>query len=105
VVVLGPPSPTPPDVVVSEEVPEFVGVVAEVVVVDVEVVLDVLVVVGVLVEVVVVVVGVLVAVVVVGGVVVVAWCWRQSLAASRAIVAAPWVRLLRSVGLTVTGRL
>jgi hypothetical protein len=30
-------------------------------------------------------------------------CWRQSLAASCAIVAAPWVRFSRSVGLTVIG--
>jgi hypothetical protein len=31
-------------------------------------------------------------------------CWRQSLPASWAIVPAPWLRLLRRVGLTVTGR-
>jgi len=102
-VVVSPPSPTPPDVVVPEEVPGFVGVVAVVEVVDVEdVVVEVLVVVGVLVDVVV--VGVVVVVVVVGIDVVVAWCSRQSLAASSAIVAAPWLRLLRSVGFTVTGR-
>jgi len=72
-------------------------------VVDVEVVVVVLVVVGVVVEDVgeVMVVGVDVG----GGLkVVVAACWRQSFAASCAIVEAPWLRLLRSVGLTVTGR-
>jgi hypothetical protein len=31
-------------------------------------------------------------------------CWWQSLAASWAIVLAPWLRFWRSVGLTVTGR-
>ena len=31
-------------------------------------------------------------------------CWRQSLAASWAIVPAPWLRFRRSVGLIVTGR-
>jgi hypothetical protein len=31
-------------------------------------------------------------------------CRRQSLPASSAIVLAPWVRLRRSVGLTVSGR-
>ena len=39
--------------------------------------------------------------------VVVAWVevvWWQSLRASSAIVLAPWLRLRRSVGLTVTGR-
>ena len=30
-------------------------------------------------------------------------CWRQSLRASSAIVLAPWLRLRRRVGLTVTG--
>jgi hypothetical protein len=48
--------------------------------------------------------GVVVDDVVVGVEVVVAACWRHSLAASCAIVAAPWVKLFRSVGLTVTGR-
>ena len=103
VVVVPPPSPAPPVVVVVREVPGFVGVVAVVLVVVVGVVLVVVVVVGVVVAVVV--VGVVVEVVVGGDVVVVAWCWRQSFAASCAIVTAPWLRLLRSVGLTVTGRL
>ena len=31
-------------------------------------------------------------------------CWRQSSPASWAIVLAPWLRSLRRVGLTVTGR-
>jgi hypothetical protein len=41
---------------------------------------------------------------VVGVDVVAALCCRQSLAASRAIVVAPWTRLRRNVGLTVIGR-
>ena len=68
--------------VVVEEVDDVVGVVVE----DVEgVVLD--------------------EDVVVGIDVVVVTCWWQSFAASCAIVAAPSLRLLRSSGLTVTGRL
>ncbi len=82
--------------------------VAVVVVVEVEVVVvEVLEVVGDVVEDVVVedvVVGVLVDDVVAGVGVVVAWCRRQSLAASCAIVEAPWLRLPRSVGLSVAGR-
>jgi hypothetical protein len=65
------------------------------------------VVVGVVVEVVVDGVDVLVLVedeVVVGSDGVLAACWRQSRWASFAIVTAPWLRLLRSVGLIVTGR-
>jgi hypothetical protein len=77
-------------------------VVAVLEVVEVEVV-----VVGV-VEVVDVLVDVDVEVVVVDKAVVVGWldvvCWWQSLRARAAIVPAPWVRLLRSVELTVTGR-
>ena len=78
-----------------------------VVVVEVEVVVvDVLDVVGVVVDVLDV-VGVVVVVedVVVGVDVVVVVCWRQSFAASWAIVTAPSLRLLRKVGLTVAGRL
>jgi hypothetical protein len=70
-------------------------VVLEVVVVGVVVVVDVLV------EVDVVVVGVEV---LVGVEAVDAMCWWQSLTANRAIVLAPWFRLLRRVGLTVMGR-
>jgi hypothetical protein len=79
-----------------------VGVVA---VVD-EVVVEV-VVVGVVVDVLVVGVVVLVLVeddAVVGSDGVLAACWRQSRWASFAIVVAPWLRLLRKVGLIVTGR-
>ena len=101
VVVVPPPSPTPP--VVVEVVPVSVGVVAVLEVVDVELV----VVVGV-----VVLVEVLVDVDVelledeeeVGVDAVEEVCCRQSLRASSAIVLAPWLRLRRSVGLTVTGR-
>jgi hypothetical protein len=99
-----PPSPTPP--VVVDVLPVSVGEVAVVVVV---VVVE---------EVVVVVVGVVVLVDVleeVDGVVLLVeelvvvegveeTCRRQPLAASRAIVVAPWLRLRRSVGLTVAGR-
>jgi hypothetical protein len=82
----------------------LVGVVAEVEVLEVVLVLvGVDVVVEVLVDVDVDVVVVLDEVVGVDGVDVV-WWW-QSLAASRAIVLAPWARFTRSVGLTVTGRL
>jgi hypothetical protein len=73
-----------------------------VVVVLVVVVVGVVVVVDVLVEVDVEVVLVLVEVVVVGGDVDVV-CWWQSRWASWAIVPAAWLRLLRSVELTVTG--
>jgi hypothetical protein len=104
-VVVPPPSPTPP--VVVDVLPVSVGEVA------------VLVVVVVVVGVVVVVVGVVVLVVVledeVDGVVLLVeelvevdgvetTCRRQPLAASRAIVLAPWLRLRRSVGLTAAGR-
>ena len=98
-VVVPPPIPAPP---VVEVVPVSVGVVAVVDDVVVEVV-----VVGVVVEVVVVGVVVLVVVgvdVVVGTDGVLGACRRQSCWASCAIVAAPWLRLLRKVGLTVTGR-
>ena len=99
-VVVPPPIPAPP---VVEVVPVSVGVVAVVDVVVVEVV-----VVGVVVEVVV--DGVLVLVLaLVDGVVdgvdcVLAVCCRHSRRASFAIVVAPWLRLLRRVGLIVTGR-
>jgi hypothetical protein len=103
VVAVVPPNPTPPDVVVLEEVPVSGGVVAVEDVVEVVVVL-------------VVVVGVVAEVEDVDGVevvedevvvwvdVVVDVCWRHSSAASLAIVDAPWLRLLFSVGLTVAGR-
>jgi hypothetical protein len=106
VVVVPSPIPTPPVVVVAEEVPGFVGVVAVVVVVGVEVevvVVGVLDVVGVVVGMLDV-VGVVVENVVVGVNVVVGSFWRQSLAASCAIVWAPWLKLVRSVGLIVAGR-
>jgi hypothetical protein len=104
VVVLPPPSPAPP---VVEVLPVPVGVVVVVEEVeDVEVV-----VVGVVVVVVVVVVGVVVVDVlleddVVVGIdcVVVPACRRQSVCASFAIVTAPWLRLLRNVGLIEIGR-
>jgi hypothetical protein len=98
--VVPPPSPTPP--VVVEVLPVSVGEVAVVDVLVVEVV-----VVGVVVVVVVLVdvdVLVLVLEVVVGVDAVEAMCLRQSLPASSAIVLAPWLRLPRRVGLTVTGR-
>jgi hypothetical protein len=77
-----------------------VGVVAVVVLVVVVVVGEV-VLVDVLVEVDVIVVEVEVVVGIEG---VDAMCWWQSLMANRAIVLAPWLRLLRRVGLTVIGR-
>ena len=98
VVVVPPPTPTPP--VVVDVVPVSVGVVAVLEVVEVELVVGVLVLVlvlDVLVEVDEVVVDEAVS-----GWVDVVW-WRQSFWASWAIVLAPWLRLLRSVGLIVTG--
>jgi hypothetical protein len=100
-VVVPPPSPAPP--VVVELVPVLDGVVAEVEVVELELVLvGVLVLDDVLEDVLVDVLvdvddGVL-------GAEVDGVCCRHSLAASSAIVLAPWARLLRRVGLTVTGR-
>ncbi len=78
-----------------------VGVVAVLEVVDVELVVGVLALVLVL-DVLVEVDEGVVDEVVVSGWVDVVW-WRQSFWASSAIVLAPWLRLLRSVGLTVTG--
>jgi hypothetical protein len=106
-VVVPPPSPTPP--VVVDVLPVPVVEVAVVLVEDVVVVVVVLVVVGVVLLVDVVedeVVGVVLLVeelVVIGGVE--RTCSsRQSLAASRAIVLAPWLRSRRSVGSMVAGR-
>jgi hypothetical protein len=92
--------------VVVEVVPVSVGKVAVllVVLVDVDVMVGVVLVVVVLVEVEVEVEVLLVLVGVLAVVAVEVVCWWQSCWASWAIVLAAWLRLLRSVELTVTGR-
>jgi hypothetical protein len=102
-VVVPPPSPTPPVVVEVLPVPvvEVAVVLVEDVVVVVVVVVGVVLLVDVVEDAVVGVVLLVEEIVAIGGVG--RTCRRQSLAASRAIVLAPWSRSTRSVGLTVAG--